>query len=105
MLVLRAQDVAALDAAAERAGLPPTLLMGRAGRGVASFVVRTLPAARRLAVLVGPGNNGGDGYVAAAAKSRAPHARHWRRCQTARAPACRSAAPRRTARRSAASTR
>jgi ADP-dependent NAD(P)H-hydrate dehydratase / NAD(P)H-hydrate epimerase len=66
VLVLRAQDVAALDDAAARAGHPPDVLMARAGRAVAAFTVRAAPAARRVAVLVGPGNNGGDGYVAAA---------------------------------------
>ncbi|MFN2321780.1 MAG: NAD(P)H-hydrate dehydratase [Trueperaceae bacterium] len=70
MLVLRAQDVAALDAAAAHAGHPPDALMARAGRGVAGLVVRAVPNARRVAVLVGPGNNGGDGYVAAAELAR-----------------------------------
>ncbi len=70
MLVLRAQDVAALDAAAAHAGHPPDALMARAGRAVADLVVRAVPHARRVAVLVGPGNNGGDGYVAAAELAR-----------------------------------
>ncbi len=70
VLDLRAQDVAALDAAAAHAGHPPDALMERAGRAVAGFVVRVAPAARRVAVLVGPGNNGGDGYVAAAELAR-----------------------------------
>lgn len=70
MLVLRAQDVAALDAAAAEAGLPPDALMARAGRAVAGLAVRVAPAARRVAVLCGPGNNGGDGYVAAAELAR-----------------------------------
>ena len=70
MLVLRAQDVAAFDAAAAAAGHPPDALMARAGRAVAALVVQVAPAARRIAVLVGPGNNGGDGYVAAAELAR-----------------------------------
>ena len=44
--------------------------MARAGRAVADLAVRVAPAARRIAVLVGPGNNGGDGYVAAAELAR-----------------------------------
>jgi NAD(P)H-hydrate epimerase len=44
--------------------------MARAGLAVAHLVVRAAPAARRVAVLVGPGNNGGDGYVAAAELAR-----------------------------------
>ncbi len=56
----------ALDAAAEAAGLGPDLLMGRAGRAVADTAQRLQPQATRIVVLTGPGNNGGDGYVAAA---------------------------------------
>ncbi len=70
MHLLRARDVAALDAAADRAGLPPDLLMARAGRAVAGFAVRQVPAARHVVVLAGPGNNGGDGYVAAGELAR-----------------------------------
>jgi len=58
--------VAALDAAAEAAGLGPDLLMGRAGRAVADTALRLQPQATHVVVLTGPGNNGGDGYVAAA---------------------------------------
>jgi len=66
MKLLRARDVAALDAAAEAAGLRAEVLMDRAGRAVAATVLRLQPQARRVVVLAGPGNNGGDGYVAAA---------------------------------------
>ncbi|MFU8889173.1 MAG: NAD(P)H-hydrate dehydratase [Trueperaceae bacterium] len=66
MNLLRARDVTALDAAAEAAGLGPDLLMGRAGRAVADTALRLQPQAARIVVLTGPGNNGGDGYVAAA---------------------------------------
>jgi len=66
MNLLRARDVTALDAAAEAAGLGPDLLMGRAGRAVAATALRLQPQATRVVVLTGPGNNGGDGYVAAA---------------------------------------
>jgi len=66
MKLLRARDVAALDAAAEAAGVGAALLMERAGRAVAATARRLQPQARRVVVLAGPGNNGGDGYVAAA---------------------------------------
>ena len=66
MKLLRARDVAALDAAAEAAGLRPEVLMARAGRAVATTALRLQPQARKVVVLTGPGNNGGDGYVAAA---------------------------------------
>ncbi len=40
-------------------------LMRNAGQAVASLVLARWPGAGRVHVLVGPGNNGGDGYVAA----------------------------------------
>ncbi|MBC2668084.1 NAD(P)H-hydrate epimerase [Novosphingobium piscinae] len=48
------------------AGSSVDTLMQRAGRGAADWVWR-IAAGRRVTVLCGPGNNGGDGYVIAAA--------------------------------------
>jgi NAD(P)H-hydrate epimerase len=45
-------------------GVPGKLLMEKAGQGVADAVSRRWPL-RPLTVLCGPGNNGGDGFVAA----------------------------------------
>lgn len=47
------------------AGTPGHVLMDRAGRAIADAAARLLPPGRAVAVLCGPGNNGGDGYVAA----------------------------------------
>lgn len=57
------------DAAAAAAGRPLHTLMECAGRAVAQVAVDRFPARCRQGVLVatGPGNNGGDGWVAARA--------------------------------------
>jgi NAD(P)H-hydrate epimerase len=52
------------DAAAEAAGVSSDRLMEAAGAGVAD-AVRDLGGPRRVTVLCGSGNNGGDGFVAA----------------------------------------
>ena len=45
--------------------LPSTALMERAGEAVAKAVIRIAGEATRVQILCGPGNNGGDGFVAA----------------------------------------
>lgn len=49
----------------EEAGVPAAVLMERAGAAVARAVREHYSQARRIAVLCGKGNNGGDGFVAA----------------------------------------
>jgi len=67
MLLLTAAEMRALDAATIGGGVPGAALMERAGRGVAESLARRFgsPVALRVLVLCGPGNNGGDGFVAA----------------------------------------
>ena len=48
------------------AGLPPHRLMQRAARSVAALARALQPHARQIWVACGPGNNGGDGLLAAA---------------------------------------
>lgn len=52
-------------------GLPPHTLMQRAGTAVARLALALAPHARCIRILVGPGNNGGDGLDAAIHLQRA----------------------------------
>lgn len=62
--VLTPAEMARADALAIAAGIPGLRLMEAAGRAVARAAIRRFRPVRTL-VLAGPGNNGGDGYVAA----------------------------------------
>ena len=57
-------EMAAIDSASPSLGVAGPLLMENAGRAVARAIRRRV-APCRVVVLAGPGNNGGDGYVAA----------------------------------------
>lgn len=54
-----------LEAAAIAAGTPGYTLMQRAGAAAFALLRQRWPAARRLVVVAGAGNNGGDGFVLA----------------------------------------
>ncbi len=71
--VVTAAQAAARDRAAIAAGTPSPVLMDRAGTGTAAEIERRLGpvAGRRVLVLCGPGNNGGDGWVVARELGRA----------------------------------
>lgn len=58
---VRAMD----DHAIQALGVPAYELMTRAGAAAWRLVQQRWPAARRIGVACGPGNNGGDGYVLA----------------------------------------
>ena len=62
--LLTPTEMARADAAALAASMPTETLMEAAGRAVARAIRARFRPCRTL-VLVGPGNNGGDGYVAA----------------------------------------
>src|SRR5262245_12338906 len=66
--VFTAEEMRALDARAIRElGIPGTRLMEAAGAGAAKLVAREMGTVRgrRVVILCGRGNNGGDGFVVA----------------------------------------
>lgn len=62
--IITVEEMRAIDEASANAGASTRTLMENAGRAVAEAIVRRFPA-QPTAVLCGPGNNGGDGWVAA----------------------------------------
>ncbi len=66
MKIVTAAEMREIDrATSERFGVPSLTLMETAGAGVAGFVLDRYATAKRIAVLCGKGNNGGDGFVIA----------------------------------------
>ena len=66
MRILSISEMRALESTADMAGYSYAQMMEQAGKGLAIAVVQHMPVkGRRILVLVGPGNNGGDGLVAA----------------------------------------
>lgn len=63
--LLTTDEMSRADQLAIAGGIPGVDLMERAGAAVADEVWRLYPEAESVAVLCGPGNNGGDGFVAA----------------------------------------
>ena len=64
MRVLTAKEMAAFDRyLIEQVGLPGAVLMENASRSVADAIQERHPGAQRILVMVGPGNNGGDGLA------------------------------------------
>lgn len=62
----RAEKVREMDRfAIEKIGIPGIELMNRAGQAAFRIVREKWPHSRRMAVVCGAGNNGGDGYVVA----------------------------------------
>lgn len=71
MMLIEPESVRDIDAACIQSGIPGFRLMTAAGLAVAAAALRHFPGAIRFIVLAGPGNNGGDAYVAAGALKEA----------------------------------
>ncbi len=63
--VLDSRRMRAADRAAIRSGVAAIELMESAARALVEELLRVWPRSRRVAVVCGPGNNGGDGLAAA----------------------------------------
>ncbi|WP_087149165.1 NAD(P)H-hydrate dehydratase [Pararhizobium antarcticum] len=63
--IISPAQMTAIDRAAAGSGLDSFALMNAAGSAVGEIALRRFPQALRFVVLCGPGNNGGDGYIAA----------------------------------------
>src|SRR5580700_3699334 len=63
--LLTNSEMAEADRLTIAAGTLGSMLMEQAGAAVAREAIRILPRLGRVAVCCGPGNNGGDGFVAA----------------------------------------
>lgn len=76
LAVLTAAEMRRVEQAAFARGLPRFEAMRRAGQAVADLIARRwlLGAVDRIIVLCGPGNNGGDGFIAATALRAAGYA-------------------------------
>src|SRR5580698_514322 len=72
MKILSAEEMQACDrVTTERFGVPSIALMRAASAAVDAFAREQFPRARRVTVLCGRGNNGGDGMMAARLLSKA----------------------------------
>lgn len=66
-LLIGPDAMARVDHEAAASGIDTLRLMENAGQAIAALALQAYPGALRFVIFCGPGNNGGDGYVAARA--------------------------------------
>lgn len=71
MRLVTADQIRALEAQAEAAGIPPLTLMEQAGTAAAFLLLPSLTPESGVTIICGKGNNGGDGLVMARVLARA----------------------------------
>ena len=84
--LLTPAEMSKADRFAISAGTPGIALMERAGLAVADEAARLTKSRGRIAVLCGPGGNGGDGFIAARLLSAARLCGRTRACSAAATP-------------------
>ncbi len=62
---ITSEEMRKVDKKAVEVGIPPSLLMERAGRAVTSVATEKFEGLLKVAIFAGTGNNGGDGFVTA----------------------------------------
>ena len=66
MKLALSSKISQIDAfSAEKLGIPTESLMKKSGDAVANFIRGKIPLGKKIVILAGKGNNGGDGYAAA----------------------------------------
>jgi len=63
--MITAKEIKVVDKNSDYYGIPPNLLMENAGFGVSEFINKNFKKNKKIVVICGTGNNGGDGLVAA----------------------------------------
>ena len=65
MMIVDSKTMAQIDAKTIKTFMPGEVLMENAGKGAVYEILKLFDVTKKIVVLIGPGNNGGDGFVIA----------------------------------------